>query len=240
MKNKKILLIFFLMFLITGCTVDYELDITNEVVDENITIIDYDESKWDLLQDLNGHDPLSYRDSINIYNKDDVNIYVTSDNTKTYDKELINEGALGIKLKTNYNINEFNKHTYIGNCYKYFNVKNDGDVYTLSTSKVFMCFGGTHPLLDQVNVKIRVNNEVIDSNADSHGNNVYTWNITKENANNKQIILSYKRDKTIGEKIRDLSLKDDKISIAIIIIFFGVVVCIGIYIFIKNKKNNEI
>lgn len=240
MRNKKFLLLFFCIVLLTGCTVDYELDITNELVDENITILDYNEENWDLLLDINGHDPMSYRESINIYNNDDSNIYVTNDNSKIYDKELINEGALGLKFKTNYNINEFNNHTYIGNCYKYFNVKNDEDVYTLSTSKTFMCFGGVHPLLEQVNVKIKVNNEVIDSNADSHSGNVYTWNITKENASNKPIIITYRRDKTINEMIDEMFFSDDKIAIAIIVLVVVIVAILFAKAYNKNKKNNQI
>ena len=40
MKVKKFLLMFFFIFLLTGCTVDYELDITNELVNENIDRIE--------------------------------------------------------------------------------------------------------------------------------------------------------------------------------------------------------
>ena len=189
-----------------------------------------------MLYALETHDLISYRDMLNSYYDAETNIYVMSDNSKKYDKELINNSGLGLKLKTNYNINDFNKHTYIGNCYKYFNVRNDGDVYTLSTSKIFMCFSGIHPLLEQVNVKIRVNNEVIDSNADSHSDNVYTWNITKENASNKPIIISYRRDATIEEVLFD----DDKVSIVFIVLAIIVVAVIFVIAYNKNKKNNQI
>ena len=120
------------------------------------------------------------------------------------------------------------------------NVKNDKDVYTLSTSKIFMCFNDNNPLLDQVNVKIRVNNEVIDSNADSHSGNVYTWNITKENASNKPIIMTYRRDKTINEMIDEMFFSDDKIAIIIIVIVVIVAAILFAKAYMKNKKNNQI
>lgn len=243
MKVKKIIVLFFLIFILTGCTVNYDLNISDKVISENISIIDYNEVNWDIFKSYGSYsmDDTTYRDLINNYAKEDSVIYSMNDNSGNYDKEIINNSnSLGIKLNYDYKLDEFYKESLIRNCYKYFSVNNDNGVYTLSTSKVFMCFNNDNPLLDRVNVKIKVDYEVIENNADSFSDNEYIWNINKENAGNKPIILSFRVDKAKGNIFEEVLFNDDKVSIAIIIFALAFVIGIVIFAFIKNKKNNKI
>ena len=167
------------ILLLSGCTVDYNLSIDSDFINENISFIENDMSKLDTIRTYGTFwmDDISYRDLINEYMK--MNIASMRDNKSFYDKQLISDNGIGMSLNYKFNLENYQNSKSVYNCYKYFNVSNTDDTYTISTSKDFLCFNEDYPLLEQVNVNITTKYKVLETNATIIDGDTYSWVINK-------------------------------------------------------------
>ena len=238
-KIKYLLLVLFL-FLLSGCTVDYKLVINENTLDEVVT---FSESISNINDITNFDDFTSYNDAIDELNKNpqhvlnnaNINPYDLNqivDGVSYYDKEILNDNLnYGIIGKYNYKFNEYSDSRLLLTCYAKVAFL-ESDTYTLSTSPKFLCFD-KYFNLDEVNVTITVDNKytVISSNADSVTDNIYIWNITRNNSNNKSIVLELAKAK------KDNNYKGQNI-IVILFIVTSLICLLGIILYIIIKSKN--
>lgn len=220
---KKIVIILMFSFLLCGCSVQYNLEIKNDVFRENIKI------------SFNSKDDGSYK-----YFSENK-FYAIMDgvsNFKEYQKETENEK--NIVFSYTYDGIEFNKATSLGSCFKAYNVIDENDIYIISTSKGLTCAREEDViLLDNLDVVIKTNHIVKDNNADEVDGYTYTWHFNKDNYDKKSIYIELEKDNFVFNYENEFVKK--------MILLFSIIGIIGgtsvfmLFKFKRNKqRNNEI
>lgn len=212
MKNN-IICLFLVIFLLTGCTIKYNLNINKDGIKEIAKIS----------APLGG---LSYFEAEN--QLDNIIISNISEDGSISNKykidKIINTNEYGLELT----LNDYRESSFMNGCYSNVNISNDGKNYILQSEGNFNCFN----IWDQdydVEINISVDGKVIESNADSHNGSTYTWKLYDDQS--KDIYIKYSLDKKDN---------NNTISIYIIIGLFVIIVGVVIYFVIRNKKVNEI
>lgn len=212
-------------FLMTGCTVQYDLYFGDNVITENIIIkenkVDIDENNLSYLKEKNPNTLINDLDEF-------------------YEKKM-NETEKDITgaLTYNYTYSNFRHANLIKPCYEVIGFAEDETSYSLSTSNSFECLLYEYNPLDSVQINISTNHKVLENNADTVENGIYTWNVNEENVNNKEIYIKFSKDldpEYINKEKQKEYFNYLIIIISTIIIISGIIV----YMKLKNRKNNNI
>ena len=244
MKKKFILLI--LLFLVTGCSANYDIEIYNNTVKEDMEYFDSISSNWDS-EALYG---LTYRelvtDSVSypypVFDSTvvDENDTIKIDGVEYYDNKLISDSnKLGQSLSYHkFNLDNFNDSSIVKKCYKYFSILEEGDNIILSTSLENTCFDA-YPSLDYITVNLKTNHKVVSSNADVVNGYHYTWNLSRENKDDSAILITLKKNEYIFNYENEFIKK-----VIYFIVIAGIILGVGglTYKYFKNRReqSNEI
>ena len=228
--KKRICLLFAIILLTTGCTCEYNLTIDNNSYKESINIVPSNSEE---------RNSLNTKFEIPV----DKNNYYYGDETTDY-------SSLGDIYKYSFNNNilnmsyDFRKSYYINStavslCYKTLTVTNYEGNTVISTSNNATCFDN-YPELTNLVINITVDRDIISHNADKVNGNIYTWNLTKNNAKNKSINLVFKNDSDEKEEINNN--QEIKKNDYTMYIFAGIllIVLLSAYVYINNLKNKNI
>ena len=231
MKEVKSVIFIFIILILTGCGVEYDLSINEDNTISEKVVATEKTNKMESLTRSKGDQAVSYL--YQIYKRDD-NSRITS---KTSD-----ENTIATVTKSHSNIEEY-ASDFKSDVFESVDVTKKDDVitFTAAQSKMLGGVSSYSPLYDEITVKIYIPYVVTDHNADSVSRNVYTWNIQKDQGL-KTINFSYKEDNkkdTLNVKIND---KTYNINYGIIVASGIIVLLLIIFavIYIKNKKNNTI
>lgn len=219
MKRKwNLLLIALLSLIITGCKGEYKIVINGSKLSEEITTYIYDSDhkkreynsdKIDMANEFINSDSYAFFEDYNhLYNK------------KVYDKSDYQE----VKLKYDYNMNNFAKSNFLNICFENSEVVNGKNTLKVSLSGHFHCLYG-----DSLDIKVKSKNKVIKNNADKKDGEYYIWTIDKDNYKSVDISLEVSK-KSFWSNISIYLLCA---SIVLMILF------IIVFIAMKRKKNNE-
>lgn len=232
MKLKYILICLFVLFICSGCSVNYDLDIDKSLnLNESITVVADTNSEIEKIQNYNEFLPISIEaDSPTVFNSkvDDVeyyNIIKNSDNSE-------------ITFDYSYNVDNFNDNVFARSCYQYVTVMNSydeeeqRDELLISTSKKFLCFDSQEGL-DNVTVRIKTKREVYSSNADSVDGNTYIWNITKDDKDDASIQM------VVSSEIDGGSLSFWEKNMLFLIVI-GIFIVGGIVYIILKKHSDKV
>ena len=212
---KKITLLLITMFLLTGCTATYDINITKDTINDKI-IIQTDSTK---VNNANKQTTDSFTQKLGEW----------ENGHDFYKRELITTAEkTGYQYTYNFNYEEYDAMSQIRKCYKEFNLTYENNI-ELSTSNEFLC-RNYYPQVKTYTINITSEYEITSSNADYVKNNTHTWKI---NANNyKSHPINIKIDKTqkyiVEEKTNYQTIKN---------IIFIILFIILIIIFIKRKKD---
>ncbi len=212
---KKIILCFIFLLLLSGCSVEYNLNITKDDFQETTT----------LLADKNLADTEKYQDIsiVDIFKKIDHNYYEPIYfNDERYDYYVggmqpnvnyyevkpyqLNE-YVGVSFNHNFKLNDIYRSNAIKQCFEELTIQNSDNFILFRTNNKCDVFD-KYPLLENIVVKISTPLEVIASNADKVENNTYIWNIDKDNYHNKAVRLTYDLKK--GSEIPDIEKEDEE------------------------------
>lgn len=229
---KKVVLAIISVFILTGCTAEYNLNIDDNMneFDESLSVkTSSASSDYDYVKNFNEFKPIDYK----ITGYSEVNEKMDGVTYYNFDNDYDDDQA-SFKYYYNMNKSEFLSSAIIHNCFSEINyIKND-DGITLKTNGKFTCFD-KYPPLDKVIVNITTNKKVIKNNADSISGNIYTWNIYKGNETNT-IMLTF--ENTENNNINESDDISTKLKIILITLGAFIVVIIGIIIY-KTKKYNS-
>lgn len=218
---KKIILLFMFTILLTGCSCDYELNISDDKVVENVDIslpysMDSDDrskfleyTKVDNLAVVGGLDNPYYDMSARADNYGDVYNFNYS-----YDKEHPIKNARTMK-----------------SCFEKYKVEETSSYYMFVFRGEFKC----KYKFDDVNITVKTNNEVPKHNSTDYDEKegVYRWKIDSSNASDVDIKLLVQKDK-YPEKIKEQS---NNLFINIFLIVGILVSIVGGIIFTKKVLN---
>lgn len=256
MNKNKLYLVFIMIFtlLLTGCSASYNLNISDNVITEELIVNNYDSLSWN-----NDVGNKTYKDLINETYKTPIpvlnytpGIFENTFELEGYDyykKTLINSSNnYGLILSYSFNKNNYEYSTIVNNSYNVFNIDSDNN------STIITVYGDenifeTYNMLDEIQINITLPYNVTYSNSDKVSNNTYTWIINKENVSIKQIMLKYEIDnkKDNNEEIKDNvvidndDLDSNEFSMIIVFVLLVIVIVISfiVYKVLKMKFNNN-
>ncbi|MBP3765757.1 MAG: hypothetical protein J6G98_01055 [Bacilli bacterium] len=222
---KKNILLIFVFFLLTGCSVNYTLEINNDLsVEESIEAsesISYFEKEFTFYERKDAIDSLwenmtSERDDNYTYeyNNNDTGIIINK-KYKSLDDYLNVKNYTQFFEKIDYSIN--------GDIIK---IESTGNFYPYNTQD-YEKF-----IIDNFSLKIKTSYHVIKTNADKIEGNTLIWNINSK-TKDKKIYLEMNTSKNYTKDIRII---DFKILFAIIIVISTIV----LYVYYRIKKANNI
>ena len=233
MKLKKCLVSFLMIFLLSGCSVTYDLEISSNGIDETISISS-------ILVDNNNYFIPAFYDSIpdDVF---DVDVNQKIDGVLYYETV---KGSDNIKFSYEFSRDEFIDSNVINMFYSSFNhnkydydMDGEEDYYMLVAAGDFFAFDLYNQLTD-ITIRIKNNYEVISSNAEQVDGNVYIWNFTP--GDNYEINMIYNPDKIIDNRNFFVKLFD-KFSLVFIGIFLLIIGYIVYYLFKKySDRKNEV
>lgn len=214
---KKIIFLLLICLLLTGCTVNYNLDINDNNFKEtltgnvlNIELNNNNDTDINMFSYLiNGDQPAFYKNDNIYFNK------ITKNTTN------------GIDFDYSYTFNEhnFNNSRIINECFDNHVYEYKDNTYYLVVSGKFKC-----NYSETTNINITTNYNVTSNNAKTIKNNTYTWTIDENNKDNIYFFITI--DKTNKSNF-DFQWNTFK-TIGLIIIILLSSICIY---FIKKDKN---
>ncbi len=215
MKNKLKIFILVIILFLTGCTgnAEYNLLIGKEKIIENIKITVPNENFHN--DSLEGY-PMELEFEENYYaNKNQKLLYNKRIEDTVTDKIMY--------LDYTYDIDEFKNSNFLNSCFKKLTYENNDNYILIDVTDLSYCMSG-----NEITINIKTDLKVVKNNADIINENIYTWNINKNNFINKNIMIK-------------ISKKEFPLLLLILSLSFVVTIFIMIVLFIKkSKKNNEI
>lgn len=232
MKKLKMFIVFILIFVLSGCSVEYNL-IINEDNTINEKVIAQEKTKrMESLTRLKGKQAVSYL--YDMFKKDDQNIKISSreDEYNTYATAITSYNDI-IEYASKFNSDVFDKVKI---------EKKDGEISFIAVQSNLLGGNSSYSLVyDDITINITIPYEVIDNNADEIKGNVYIWRIDKSEEY-KTIKFSYKEGSK-KDKI-NVKLNDKTYNIGYGIVIVGVIMLIigliVLFVYMKNKKNNVV
>ena len=216
---KKILILFCLLFL-TGCSVNYEITLKNNGIKERLTIIENDQSLFDVRNDAGW----TLRETFEmLINGEDDEFSVQDYSIKS----LNTDTQLGVEYYSDAS-NTLINSSAINQCYTNPTIEVNDNIITFSSGNEFTCYD-YYDNLETISVVLNTDYKVISSNAEVIEGNKYIWNITKDG--NKNIEISYEQDTSKNSIIT---------TIIMIVALVGLVSVVSYYIYSKYKKENRI
>lgn len=234
-KMKKILLMFILILLLSGCSVEYNVSLENDSFKENGSLIEKKENKDNISK--NG---FSFEEQINYTYESMHDVLNGQEMEKTQSFELRKfdtDKEIGLTYSNELKQNKYYLSPIIRQCYDNVSVKNDNNNIKISTGNYFKCFD-YYELLSNVTVNFTTNYKVVSNNADEIKDNTYTWFVNKNNFKNKAISIEIdKSDITYN------TLLDEKESSILTIFLIGTLLVaifiFGFYTYYKVKFSNN-
>ncbi len=230
----KILILILVMFMISGCTAEVNLEISVDTIKESVDITAYQDAIYskDILK-------TSFRDYIPIYAS--VVIVDAEDDLPVssvlyYDKT---ETDLGNGYLFNYSydfpIEDYSNARTIKNAFKSYDisVNNSDNTLLLSTDSEGILYFDDYEVLDEVTINITTDYVVLENNADKVEDGVYTWVFTRDSEKSINILIDI--EKSISEREADNTK-----NMTIISTILGIIVIILLFLFIKTRKNNKL
>lgn len=215
----KIVIILLGMFLLSGCTVEYNASITKNEVLENITINGLVNDDFPITAYINEQGASETDEKI-----PGLNYY-----------EIIQNGDIRT-LKFNFPFNHYRESRAINTCYKNIQISMTNNNYQITTDNFNSCLNFYNDI-DQLNINLNFTNDFVvnKSNADQVNKNVYTWHINRENYQNKPIEISF----TLTEKDSSTTKNSPLNKIIILSSLLGFTIFLIMIIKMKNRKWKE-
>lgn len=218
MRIKRVILILSLL-LLTGCTINYDLEFTGDKFVENIygTVTNKELELKDNSTGINIYRNMLYEEQKAFVNRD--NLY-----TKT-----ITEGneEVNYNFTYTYSRDNFQDSRIVNSCFSNSVLEETDEFYYIDLSGSFSCLYS-----DQIKINVKSDYMIIENNADKVKDGVYTWIIDDEDS--ADIFL------TISKTTKSSVTKDKKgVSTFKIVGFVVLVILSVITYFLYKKKNNE-
>lgn len=220
--KKRIIFIILFIFLLTGCSTEYNLEFSNKGIKEHVVVNIPDSSIPK--KDSNGQ----IDDRVTPFIENDQYPFFGSYDTIYKKKVNKKNGVTTVTLDYKFTHDNFNKSYVMKGCFSESKYEKDKKSYHLHLYGSFYCMNG-----DKVTINIKTNNRVLEHNADKVSGNVYTWYIDKNN----------KLDTNIKIDISKELWFERYIGYAIVIILFVVAAFAGYKVYSRfkdSKDRNEI
>lgn len=234
---KKYIVIFLIVFLLTGCRSVTNISIDKNVVTEEVTIRADNASNYEAYKNWKGFPvPLYFDQELddpmwlpNRKKESGVSYYSVSpdDNNNV------------LKVSGKFKLKEHTRSSLVRNCFQFYNIIDEGDKTIFSTSKGLTCAFNNFSIVISTPYLVTSNN----ANSVDEANNRFTWNVNSSNAKNFGIYLEidfskkYNENQSSNTNNKNKNTEENKlyaylaIPIAIILIALSTV-------YLHKKKRN--
>lgn len=226
---KKIIILLILMVSLTGCEAVYNLDINSDTFNEELILTTHDKStktKKTVNIALKSNIPVD-----NEFYKPEVTF--KQNNLKYYQiLKIDTDDELGVRYKSSLTKEEYQSSTIVKEHYPNFKLNETGNIVSLTLGKgnIF----DDYPDLEKLTINITTNKRVTKYNADSVNSNTYTWYLTKDNYNKKEIYINYNKTEKHDK------IDENTFNYNIIFIITGIIlITLVTYIAIKAKNTGK-
>lgn len=243
---KKIITLVLFMFLLSGCTANYELVYENGNFYESLNIVDLKDNVVDgqsfntLIDNYYNNVTLlvDYKVQPGDMSEEEINREY-----ETYKKTIINDGNnYGLNLKYDYD----SSNKYINSAIRYSLFENMNIIgENISAGEIKDIFNN-YSNLDKITVTFRTDKYVNYNNADIVEDGKYTWIFTKSNYQNKNIKINISDEDTrdfvevLKDETHDIEDEEyDNIFKYVFIIIGIVLLIIALFVFVKIKNSNK-
>ena len=211
---KKIVLLLPLLLLITGCGSTYEIEFTqDDTIKDTISIF----------EDNDKVERFTKKDEEDFLNK----LLDFERGYEHYKRELYTtEDITGYKYTYDFTYEEYDAMSQLRKCYEDLTLKVTDDKIELKTKGEFLC-ATYHKEMPYMEITIKSDYKIDDSNANTQDSNTATWKITKNNYKNTPIEITLDKTDIIEEEEKEFPIK----NIIIIVLFL-----IALIYILKNRK----
>lgn len=208
-KIKKILIMVILIFLLSGCSIDYNLTIENDQFKEVIN------SKF-ITKDL-GNDFISDEKDLL-----ETTFYpIINNKDLEYTKSISSEGEYRLfNMSYTYDLDEIKQSTILNQCFDNYIFLDEGEFYYLEVSGKFKCF-----YADQININIQTPNIVSIHNAKKVDATNYVWTIDEGNSDDINIFIRISKTEKFKNNIKISTFK----KILLIVVILLLIILLGRY-----------
>ena len=249
---KKIRLLFLVTLITitcTGCSVEYNINITEDNIEESIYVTDYvtsNRTKQDILTHYNMWYPtfVNYLTSGETIEIEDFSEKI--DGIEYHNKNIIElNNGYKYSYKYIYSINEYYDSYVLANAFIETFIHQDSDTLVIRTDKKnLLC---QYDYFDSLKVNIKIDQEVYKlnyTNTSNIKNNTYTWILDKSNCDESQIIITLnkanKQDNPTS-KPNSKTKRENEYFFYIFLIVLILIIYLTYKWFMKFKdKNNDI
>ena len=212
--------------MLSGCTAEYNLNISNNKINESFSSIIY-KNEIPVPNLSLGTEIPETDDQLTPFIEEDK--YPFSDNHEIiYNKEVVEEDDDRlVNYSYTYTPKEFANSRNMTLCFENANYKYSNN-YKFSLSGKFYCLYN-----DSLDINVTTHNKVISHNADQKNGNKYTWHIDRNNVENIDIEMEIKRN-SLNKAINNNMF----VIVVVCLILIGLIVSLIIYL--KKKKSNYI
>lgn len=211
---KKIVLLLPLLLLVTGCGSTYEIEFTqDDTIKDTISIF----------EDNDKVERFSKKDEEDFLNK----LLDFERGYEHYKRELYTtEDITGYKYTYDFTYEEYDAMSQLRKCYEDLTLNVTDDKIELKTKGEFLC-ATYHNEMPYMEITIKSDYKIEDSNANTQDSNKATWKITKNNYKKTPIEITFDKNSVIEEEEKEFPIK----NIIIIALFIIAVIYI-----LKNRK----
>lgn len=223
---KKKIVLFILIILLSGCTVNYSIDFQGDNVIEKI---EGDVSRSEASAEVEDRSDVNQ-----IYYNLYLEEYPLINNVNEKYIRNVNEENENVHYKFNYiYYNNYKDSKVINSCFENKIYEETADFYYINLTGKFNCLYNDD---DKINIFVRSEKAVLEDNANSVKNGTYKWVIDKENSDNVNILLSVSKNIDANYKEYKVHTSPFKIIAFIILIVLSVIT----YLLYRKKEKNGI
>ena len=229
---KKILILFFTLILLSGCSIDYTLEFKDFSIDETLEYT-VSENEYN-----NYNNSLNETINKNIYEFFEYQpILAFNDNYQLQHNVEKNSIANGLYLKYtyDYNYNNFNKSYILQECFNNYSILNEDEYYYVSVKGKMDCY------YNDINIKIKSTKKVMYNNANKYKDGYLIWNINSNNKDDVDIVFQIsKTEANDGKESERFKKSKTNVStyLLTIIVLIVIILTIVFYISYRKKHNN--
>ena len=247
-RIRRFVLLIILMLTCTGCTIEYNIDITEDTIEEVLNVTDYITSNR-TSQDILKHYNTWYPTYVNfLENKESIEIEDFSQKVDgiEYHNKSIKETYDGYSYTYSYKypIDKYYDAYVLANTFLETTVHQGNNTLVIKTDKKnLLC---QYDYFDSIKVNITIDPNIYTinyTNSQNIKNNTYSWTLDKSNCNNSQIILTLDKIQKDNEIIDNPSnIQKNNNNDYTMYIFFGILILlilIGYFIYTRFKQKNE-
>lgn len=230
MKIIKKILFICMIFILTGCSVEYSLKINEDNTVSEKVIATENTNRMESITRQKGNQAVSYL--YNMFKRDGSSINSRTDGNST----------IATSMKIHNNIDEYSSD-FTSDIFKEMVVTRKDGIVTLTANQdeILSNESSNSLIYDEIKISIIVPYTVVENNADNVSRNTYTWNI-KKNDDLKTIKISYKEGNKKDKININLNNKTYNINYGMVtgIIIGLIILTIFLTVLIKNRKNNVV